>query len=86
MKNSALDQLEKFSSLFDESYKENTTILRLAFLIAGKGNTEYYQYEKYMDPSDKKQKRRYLVNNPSTWADFFIQNNIRHNQDAIIEH
>lgn len=86
MKNSALDQLEKFSSLFDESYKENTTILRLAFLIAGEGKTDYYQYEKYMDPSDKKQKRRYLVNHPSTWADFFIQNNIRHNQDAIIEH
>ena len=80
----SLDQLEKFSSLFDEQYKEHTQILRLAFLIAGKDGTDYFQYGPYMDQPKKTWKRRILVNNPSKWSDFFIRNNIRRNQDAII--
>ena len=88
MENDALDQLEKFSNLFNENYKneKNTESLRLAFLIAGEGkDTEYWQYEQYMNPSDRKQRRRYLVNNHSKWDYFFKQNRIRSNQDAIIK-
>ena len=84
IKNGATDQLPKFMALFNENYKENTEILRRAMLIAGEGAVDYWQYQAYMQPSDKQWKRWMLVCDSSNWPDFFTENHQRHNQEAII--
>lgn len=79
---SRLDLLPKFHSLFDDNYVENTNLLRLALLAVG-GEKDYMQYEAYME-TDTFQ-RRYFVNRWDAWPRFFVWNNRRRNQEAIIE-
>ncbi len=81
----ALALLKHFSALFDDSYAEHTEQLRCALLIAGEGYTDYPQYQTYMHQDDKSWRRLMFVNSASSWKDFFTLNNIRHNQDAIVD-
>ena len=76
-----LDLLPKFNTLFDNNYAANTHLLRLALLAVG-GEKDYMQYEPYMESETFS--RRVFVNRWEAWPMFFIWNNRRKNQEAII--
>ena len=77
-----VDLLEKFSTLFDNDYIQNTHLLRRALLVVGE-EKDYMQWEAYMESDTFK--RRAFVNRPEVWPAFFKWNNRRKNQEAIVE-
>ncbi len=77
--------LEKFEIIFDNNYQTRFDIIRIAFLDK---DTEYMQYAPYMDidPTQPmpQQTQRYFITEDYNLRSFFIKNQYRKNQDAII--
>ena len=71
------DRLEHFSSIFRDDYSDFFDRIRIALL--NKDN-DYMQYEASMEKD-----RRYFIHEQRDFPQFFISNNIRQNQDAILD-
>lgn len=70
-----LSRLDKFMYIFDDKFKEHDVIIRAGLLTMG----DYTQY------LGKSENYRIIGNIPLCWRNMFVRNDMRHNQEQIID-
>lgn len=74
-------QLHKFEYIFSNEYKEKFSLIRIGLIDA---DIEYMQYHPSMANEDN-MTRRYFLHRNDELSHFFIKNELRRNQEAILD-